>query len=57
MALQIFLLLGFQAVYGYVYAELSILIGLFTGGLPWEAGLQCDRKIRVCRVGKSPGND
>ena len=33
MALQIFLLLGFQAVYGYVYTELAILIGLFMAGI------------------------
>jgi len=33
IALQIFLLLGFQAVYGYVYAELAILIGLFMAGI------------------------
>jgi spermidine synthase len=33
MAVQIFLLLGFQAVYGYVYAELAILIGLFMAGI------------------------
>ncbi len=33
MALQIFLLLGFQAVYGYVYAEMAILIGLFMAGI------------------------
>ncbi len=33
MALQIFLLLGFQAVYGYVYTELAILIGLFMAGM------------------------
>ena len=33
MALQIFLLLGFEAVYGYVYHELSILIGLCMGGI------------------------
>ena len=40
MALQIFLLLGFQAVYGYVYAELAILIGLFMAGIAvgsWRA--------------------
>jgi len=30
--LQIFLLLGFQAVFGYVYTELAILIGLFMAG-------------------------
>ena len=33
MALQIFLLLGFQAVYGYVYTELALLIGLFMAGI------------------------
>jgi spermidine synthase len=33
MALQIFLLLGFQAVYGYVYTELAILIGVFMAGI------------------------
>lgn len=33
MALQIFLLLGFQAVFGYVYTELAILIGLFMAGI------------------------
>ena len=33
MALQIFLLLGFQAVYGYVYTELAILIGFFMAGI------------------------
>ena len=33
MALEIFLLLGFQAVFGYVYTELAILIGLFMAGI------------------------
>jgi len=33
MGFQIFLLLGFQAVYGYVYTELAILIGLFMAGM------------------------
>ena len=33
MALQIFLLLGFESVYGYVYHQLSILIGLCMGGI------------------------
>ena len=33
MALEILLLLGFQAVYGYVYTELAILIGLFMAGI------------------------
>lgn len=33
MALQIVLLLAFQAVYGYVYYQLAILIGMFMAGL------------------------
>jgi spermidine synthase len=33
MALQIFLLLGFESAYGYVYHQLSILIGLCMGGI------------------------
>jgi spermidine synthase len=33
MALQIFLLLGFESVYGYLYHELAILIGLCMGGI------------------------
>jgi len=33
MALQIVLLLGFESVYGYVYHQLAILIGLFMAGL------------------------
>jgi spermidine synthase len=33
MALQVFLLLGFESVYGYVYHQLSILIGLCMGGI------------------------
>jgi len=33
MALQIFLLLGFESVYGYVFHQLSILIGLCMGGI------------------------
>ena len=43
MALQIFLLLGFQAVYGYVYTELSILIGLFMAGIALGAWLAIRR--------------
>lgn len=43
MALQIFLLLGFQAVYGYVYTELSILIGLFMAGIALGAWLAMHR--------------
>jgi hypothetical protein len=33
MTLQILLLLGFESVYGYVYHQLSILIGLSMGGI------------------------
>ena len=43
MALQIFLLLGFQAVYGYVYAELAILIGLFMAGIAMGSWLAMHR--------------
>jgi len=39
MGLQIFLLLGFQAVYGYVYTELSILIGVLMAGIALGAWL------------------
>ena len=33
MALQILLLLTFQSVYGYVYRELSMLVGMFMAGI------------------------
>ena len=33
MTLQIFLLLGFQSIYGYVYHQLAILIGMFMAGI------------------------
>ena len=33
MALQVLLLLGFQAIFGYVYSALAILIGAFMVGL------------------------
>jgi len=33
MALEIFVLLGFQAVYGYVYHQLAILIAMFMAGI------------------------
>jgi spermidine synthase len=46
MALQIFLLLGFQAVYGYVYHQLAILIGMFMAGIALGSGLGLAR-IRV----------
>ncbi|MFZ0395549.1 MAG: hypothetical protein WCF17_15800 [Terracidiphilus sp.] len=44
MALQIFLLLGFQAVYGYVYTELSLLIGWFMAGIALGAWLAMRRR-------------
>lgn len=40
MALQILLLLGFQAIYGYVYQQLALLIAAFMAGLAlgsWRA--------------------
>jgi len=46
MALQVFLLLGFQAIYGYVYHQLAILIGLSMAGIAlgsWRAM----RRIRL----------
>jgi hypothetical protein len=46
MALQIFLLLGFQAVYGYVYTELAILIGLFMAGIALGSWLGMRREIK-----------
>jgi len=33
MALQILVLLAFQSVFGYVYGELAMLIGMFMGGI------------------------
>ena len=33
MALQVFLLLSFQSVYGYIYHQLAILIGAFMAGI------------------------
>ncbi len=43
MALEIFLLLGFQAVFGYVYTELAILIGLFMAGIALGSWLAMGR--------------
>jgi hypothetical protein len=48
MALQIFLLLGFQAVYGYVYTELAILVGLLMAGIALGSWL-------AMRRGDEPG--
>ena len=51
MALQIFLLLGFEAVYGYVYHELSILIALCMGGIALGSRLGMRR---VCGSNTAP---
>jgi predicted membrane-bound spermidine synthase len=39
MALQIFILLGFQSLYGYVYYQLAILIGLCMAGMAFGSWL------------------
>ncbi|MDR3776755.1 MAG: hypothetical protein P4K97_07650 [Terracidiphilus sp.] len=39
MALQIFVLLAFQAIYGYVYHQLAILIGLCMAGMAFGSWL------------------
>jgi spermidine synthase len=41
MALQIFLLLAFQSIYGYVYHQLAILIASAWPASPWEVGWVC----------------
>jgi spermidine synthase len=46
MALQVFLLLGFQAIYGYVYHQLAILIGLSMAGIALGSWLGM-RRIRL----------
>jgi spermidine synthase len=46
MALQIFLLLGFESVYGYVYHQLAILIGLCMGGIALGSWLGMRRAVR-----------
>lgn len=40
MTMQLLLLLGFQSLYGYVYAKLAVLIGMFMAGMAagtWSA--------------------
>ena len=47
MALQILVLLAFQAVCGFVYAELAILIGMFMAGMAlgsWRGRMRAERK-------------
>ncbi len=50
MALQIFLLLAFQSVYGYVYHQLAILIAMGMAGIAFGSWLG----IRRTRSGDSP---
>jgi spermidine synthase len=50
MALQIFVLLSFQAVYGYVYHQLAILIAMFMAGMALGNWLG----IRRIRANDSP---
>ncbi|HYK87470.1 MAG TPA: hypothetical protein VE398_01775, partial [Acidobacteriota bacterium] len=45
MALQIFLLLAFQSVYGYVYHKLAILIAMFMAGISFGCWL-ATRQVR-----------
>ena len=47
MALQIFLLLAFQSVYGYVYHQLTILIAMCMAGIAFGSWLGI-RRIRSC---------
>jgi spermidine synthase len=43
MTLQIFLLLAFQSVYGYVYHQLAILIAMFMAGIAFGSWLSIRR--------------
>ena len=46
MVLQISLLLAFQSIYGYVYQELAMLIGLFMAGIAFGSWLSI-RRVRT----------
>ena len=51
MALQVFLLLAFQAIYGYLYHQLAILIGLGMAGIAigtW-LGMRTSGSNQACR--------
>jgi spermidine synthase len=49
MALQILLLLAFQSIYGYVYHQLAILIGLSMAGIALGSWLGMRRiRLNVC---------
>jgi spermidine synthase len=49
MALEIFLLLAFQSIYGYVYHQLTILVGLCM------AGIACGSWLGIRRIRSLPG--
>ncbi|MGD0831308.1 MAG: fused MFS/spermidine synthase [Terracidiphilus sp.] len=51
MALQFFLLLAFQSIFGFVYSQLAILIALCMAGVALGSWLGIRRdKARVCRT-------
>jgi spermidine synthase len=54
MALQIFLLLAFQSVYGYVYHQLAILIAMCMGGIAFGSWLGLRRIRSGVRSGDRP---
>ena len=53
MAMQVFVLLAFQAVYGYVYHQLAILIAMFMAGMAFGNWLG----IRRMRSGEEHSKD
>ena len=50
LGLEVLLLLGFQALYGYVYQQLAILVALFMVGMAGGAWFAL-RESRACRGG------
>jgi spermidine synthase len=50
LGLEVLLLLGFQALYGYVYQQLAILVALFMVGMAGGAWFSL-RERRACRGG------
>jgi len=50
IGLEMLLLLGFQAVYGYVYQQLAILIAAFMAGMALGSWLAMRRAARVMRL-------
>jgi len=55
ISLEVLLLLGFQAIYGYVYHELAILIALFMTGMAlgswWRLRVDCSARSLTPRAG------